>query len=189
MMRAALALSLALPIAALAVVTAALIGPVPGEDGAPATGAAAGPVSEAETPSTFDPTSLDSLDAIFARPLFRPGRRPPVPEPSAEPEEAPEPEPEEADLPEEEPKPDTEPPLTLRGVVLAGGGGFALAEHDDGGPAIRISAGESVDGWRLVSLAVSAATFEKAGRTVVLRLTAAGAAEDEGEDDASMDEE
>lgn len=187
MMRAVLALMMALSIAALAYATVALVGPVPPEEGTPAEGGAASTASNAEAPSTFKPPSLASLDAIFARPLFRPGRRPAAAEPDPEPEPEPEVEPEEADPAEEEPE--TEPPLTLRGVVLAGGGGFALAEHDDGGPAIRISAGESVDGWRLVSLAVSAATFEKAGRTVILRLETAGAASEEGEDDADADDD
>lgn len=184
MMRSALALFLVLAIAGLAVVTVALLSPVPREDEATATGGAAGPFSGAEASSTFDAPSLASLEAIFARPLFRPGRRPPAAEPQPEPEL--EVEAAEDSLPDEGPEPETEPPLTLRGVVLAGGGGFALAEHDDGGPAIRISAGESLDGWRLVSLAVSEATFEKAGRRVVLRLNVARAA---GDDDVEDDQE
>ena len=168
---------LALSILALAVATARLLATAPPEDVPPPAGGAYAPASAASAPPAFDPPPLASLDALFARPLFRPERRPPATE--AEPE--PEPEPLEAESEDEEPEPEASPPVTLRGVVLIGAGGVALLEPEEGGPPLRLSVGESIEDWRLLSLTASAATFERAGRRALLRLRAAESQGD-GED-------
>lgn len=145
----------------LVAVPAALL--LPGESAAPVaaverTDAAAVP-DLAEPPAAADPAAgparlapLEALTDTTARPLFAATRRPPPPEPVAEPAPAP--------MIETVPEPATPPvertEFVLVGIVQQPDGPFVLLKPKAGGPVVTARQGEDAGGWHVETIAPTA---------------------------------
>lgn len=104
----------------------------------------------------FEMPALSRYSDIEARPLFSPTRRPPPPE-------------ETRVVEEEEPAPVSRD-LVLRGVATAGKDRVALIEERASGELVRAGEGQSVGGWRLVSIGQRAVELEGRGGKLVLEV-------------------
>jgi len=131
-------------------------------------GAAGLAEAEAQTPAVpliYDPPSLGGYDAILERPLFVPGRRG---------EEA-----GDTGTPEAPPAPAATLNLRLEGVAIAGGDGsgerVAVLRRTTNQEVVRLTPGESVDGWRLVEVHADRVVLRAGERTQELPLEIAGA--------------
>lgn len=96
----------------------------------------------------FDMPPLAIYSEIAARPLFSPTRRPPPPE--AAPEEP------------GGPAAGTDD-LLLRGIAIAGDSRVALIERRATGELVRALEGQSVDGWRVATIAPGAVVLKGSG--------------------------
>jgi len=67
------------------------------------------------------------------------------------------------------------PPLTVIGAVRTPDGGIVLC-RDLGGHTFSLRVGSSFSGWRLMSVSMDHAVFEKASETAVLKLVEAPSA-------------
>lgn len=111
--------------------------------------------------------AVEDLTATRARPLFVPGRR--GPEPKRAPPVVSEPV---VVAPVETPP----PPLTavLSGVVSGPGVDMAILTEPGGTTPTRVQKGEEHEGWTLVELDRTSATFQRGDETTVLELKAPG---------------
>jgi hypothetical protein len=101
--------------------------------------------------------------AIIERPLFDPDRRPVEPLPEVE---APPP-----PMADSGPAPQEPLTATLLGVFTGEGRALAVVQRGSDGRMVRLSKGESVDGWKLIAIDVRSVDFERGGERQKLELT------------------
>lgn len=106
--------------------------------------------------------AISSYDAISARPLFVPDRKPYVaPAPNAVPAAI---------------APVTLPPptdLRLSAIVNAGGKQIALIQRGGGSSTERVAVGGEISGWSVVAIEKGSVTLDRSGTRHTLTLTAA----------------
>lgn len=104
----------------------------------------------------YAPPQIDTMNDLFARPPFRPERRPPDTAPSGNGDGA---------RPEEKPF-----GATLKGVVVSGPIRYAIVEPSSGGEPTRLRQGDRYQGWRLDEIHVDRILLTRGNRTTVLHL-------------------
>jgi hypothetical protein len=109
-------------------------------------------------------TSIDSLTATRDRPIFSASRRPALPPAVFVAAAAPPPPPVVSPLPDR-------PPLVLLGTIIGGALRMGIFHEEATTKTVRLSVGESREGWLLRSVSANDANFEAADRvaTLVLR--------------------
>ncbi|WP_375454012.1 hypothetical protein [uncultured Methylobacterium sp.] len=109
--------------------------------------------------SALDPTALG---AFRGRPLFAPSRRPPPPRPAAIVPLAP--------VVVASPPPD----LRLVGVVAGADRAVAILRRPAGGPSLNLKVGDTVEAWRVETIAPDRVTLRDGERATTYRLFAVG---------------
>jgi hypothetical protein len=123
---------------------------------------------------------IDSLTATRDRPLFSASRRPPSP-PAIFTAAAPPPPPVAAPLPDR-------PPLVLLGTIIGGTLHVGIFHEEATTKTIRLSVGESREGWVLRSVSANNADFEAADRVATLVLRPAFQSAMKGEQGSQLTE-
>jgi len=126
----------------------------PGEPEITAPSAVA-PSTHDATNSGFEQPTFDAFPSILDRPLFFPGRTLP-PEPAVE-----------------KPAPLSPLRLALEGIAIVGDAKIAVLKDLGDNRLLRLSAGDSHDGWTLESVSATSATFRRDGERTVLSLNTA----------------
>jgi hypothetical protein len=119
--------------------------------------AAAAPFTTAGIASLPEPSSGPWSEQT-ARPLFSSDRRPPAVAPPATPRVDAEP----------------QPPLAATGVILRSGGSIALLKLGDD-RTVRVTVGEEVEGWKVVSISSEGVHLTRGRRSVTLTARVAAA--------------